>query len=130
MQEKPATVIDPVCGMRVNVASAERDGLTVELGGRIYAFCGAGCRGAFLEEPAAYSSRAEDLATMGAAGSAAGGAAVATLPQIDEGFRRWYENCACCLGDAFPEIRATLDAERAAAAAPPVGPGICEEAGG
>jgi hypothetical protein len=29
---------------------------------------------------------------------------------------------------AFPEIKAALNAERAAAAQPPVGPGICEVA--
>jgi hypothetical protein len=40
--------------------------------------------------------------------------------------RRWYESCACCLSDAFPEIKAQLDAERAAAALGPVDPGICE----
>ena len=47
---------------------------------------------------------------------------------IDEGMRRWYESCSCCLSDAYPEIKAQLDAERAAAAAPPVDPGICEVA--
>jgi hypothetical protein len=50
------------------------------------------------------------------------------LPVIDEGMRRWYENCSCCLGDAYPEIKAQLDAERAAGARQPVGPGICEVA--
>ena len=50
------------------------------------------------------------------------------LPVIDEGMRRWYESCACCLSDAFPEIKAQLDAERAAAALGPVDPGICEVA--
>lgn len=137
MQEKPTTVIDPVCGMRVDVASAERDGLTVELDGRTYAFCRGGCRRAFLEEPAVYVTRAEESGRVAAAAVAAaggmagaGGAAAAVLPEIDEGFRRWYESCACCLGDAYPEIKAKLDAEHAAASAQPVGPGICEEAGG
>ncbi len=46
---------------------------------------------------------------------------------IDEGMRRWYESCSCCLGDTYPEIKAQLDAEKAAAAQPiPVG--ICEVA--
>jgi hypothetical protein len=53
---------------------------------------------------------------------------VAGLPVIDEGMRRWYESCACCPSDAYPEIKAQLDAERAAAAQPPVDPGICEVA--
>jgi hypothetical protein len=30
---------------------------------------------------------------------------------IDEGMRRWYRACPCCLGDAYPEIRRALDAE-------------------
>jgi hypothetical protein len=47
---------------------------------------------------------------------------------IDEGMRRWYESCSCCLGDTYPEIKAQLDAERLAAAQPPVGVGICEVA--
>ena len=42
--------------------------------------------------------------------------------------RRWYESCSCCLGDTYPEIKAQLDAERAAAKQPPVDPGICEVA--
>jgi hypothetical protein len=42
--------------------------------------------------------------------------------------RRWYESCSCCLADAFPEIKAQRDAERAAAAEPPVDPGSCEVA--
>ena len=44
MSKKPTTVIDPVCGMTVTVATAETNGLTVELDGRTYAFCGAGCK--------------------------------------------------------------------------------------
>jgi len=50
------------------------------------------------------------------------------LQLIDEGMRRWYESCSCCLSDAYPDIKAQLDAERAAAARPPVDPGICEVA--
>jgi hypothetical protein len=42
--------------------------------------------------------------------------------------RRWYESCSCCLSEAFPEIKAQLDAERAAAALAPVEAGICEVA--
>lgn len=36
------------------------------------------------------------------------------LPVIDEGMRLSYESCSCCLSDAFPDIKAALDAERAA----------------
>ncbi len=39
-----------------------------------------------------------------------------------------HERCSCCLSEAYPEIKAQLDAERAAAAEPAVAPGICEVA--
>lgn len=117
--ERPTHVIDPVCGMSVEVDRAEVDGLLVERDGRTYGFCRDGCRRAFLAEPESYTTRAEAVATSAGA-----------LPVIDEGMRRWYESCSCCLSDAFPEIKAQLDAERAAAAQPPVDPGICEVAEG
>lgn len=47
---------------------------------------------------------------------------------IDEGVRRWYESCRCCLSDAYPEAVKQLDAERDAAKAGIAGPGICETA--
>jgi hypothetical protein len=33
-------------------------------------------------------------------------------PEIDEGFRRWYEACPCCLSDAHPDVKQVLDDER------------------
>jgi YHS domain-containing protein len=121
--ERPGKVIDPVCGMSVDVAAAEADGLTVEHDGRTYAFCRSGCRRTFLEEPEVYAERARAAATTTDSGPGAGG-----LPVIDEGMRRWYESCSCCLGDTYPEIKAQLDAERAASEQPPVEAGICEVA--
>jgi YHS domain-containing protein len=115
----PERVLDPVCGMTVDVAAAEADGLTAEYEGRTYAFCRAGCRRAFLEEPAAYAAKAERAHAI----------SVPTSPGplvIDEGMRRWYESCSCCLSDAYPEMKAALDAERAAANEPHAGAGICE----
>lgn len=135
---RPTKLIDPVCGMTVDIVAAEAAGRLVEYEGRTYAFCGSGCRRAFVEEPATYVAKAE--AALGAAaetadhgaddhGSADHGAADdRALPVIDEGMRRWYESCSCCLGDAYPEVKAQLDAERAAAAQAPVDPGICEVA--
>lgn len=120
----PERVIDPVCGMTVEVARAEGAGLTVEYQGRTYAFCRAGCRRAFEEAPDVYAAKAEALAAVATEGAAA------DRPIIDEGMRRWYESCPCCLSDAYPEIKAALDAERAAAAQPAAGPGICEVAEG
>jgi YHS domain-containing protein len=120
--ERPSAVLDPVCGMTVDVSAAEAAGLTTEHEGRTYAFCRAGCRRAFLEEPAVYVARAVAAAT------AVPGERGSQLPVIDEGMRRWYESCSCCLSDAYPEIKAQLDAERAASAQPAVDAGICEVA--
>jgi YHS domain-containing protein len=108
--------------MTVNVARAEEAGLTLEYKGRTYAFCGSGCRRAFEEEPAAYVAKVDVAAAAQAA------APEAKRLVIDEGMRRWYESCSCCLSDAYPEVKAALDAERAARAAPPVAAGICEVA--
>jgi len=110
--------------MTVDVASAEAAGLLLEYEDRTYGFCRDGCRRAFLEEPATYIAKAE--AAAGAAEERVADAGA--LPAIDEGMRRWYESCACCLSDAYPEIKAQLDAERTAAAQVPVAAGICEVA--
>lgn len=120
---RPDRVIDPVCGMAVDVAKAEAAGLTVEYRGRTYAFCRSGCRRVFEEEPDVYAAKAEAAVASGEHGGTDAG-----RPAIDEGMRRWYESCPCCLSDAYPEIKAALDAERAARAEPPVPPGICEVA--
>ena len=123
---RPERVLDPVCGMTVNVERAEAEGLTLEHAGRTWAFCRSGCRRAFLEEPDAYIAKAEAAHAISV--PPAETTATAALPVIDEGMRRWYESCACCLSDAYPEIKQALDDERAAAAAPPVAAGICEVA--
>jgi YHS domain-containing protein len=124
--ERPAKLIDPVCGMTVDVATAEEAGLLLEHEGRTWAFCRAGCRRAFVEEPDVYIAKAE---AVEATPAVTVGVAAPTGPLvIDEGMRRWYESCSCCLSEAYPEVKAALDAERAAAAAPPVDPGICEVA--
>ena len=127
MSEKPTSVIDPVCGMTVDVARAEAADLTIEHEGRTYAFCRSGCKRAFAEEPHVYAAKVEAAAQ---AQPTHGSAPVGTvaLPVIDEGMRRWYESCSCCLSDAYPEIKAQLDAERATAEQPAVDAGICEVA--
>jgi Cu+-exporting ATPase len=118
---RPERVLDPVCGMTVDVAKAETAGLTLERGGRTYAFCREGCLRAFREEPDVYAANAEQAHAITV--PQANG-----LPVIDEGMRRWYESCSCCLSDAYPDIKAALDAERAANTQPPVEAGICEVA--
>jgi len=117
--ERPANLVDPVCGMTVDIARAEEAGLLLEHEGRTYAFCRPGCRRAFVESPEEHIAKAE---------AAEHAPADTALPLIDEGMRRWYESCSCCLSDAYPEIKALLDAERAARAQAPVDPGICEVA--
>lgn len=57
--DRPAAMLDPVCGMTVDVARAEAAGLLVEHEGRTYAFCRSGCRRAFLEGPEEYVAQAE-----------------------------------------------------------------------
>ena len=118
--ERPTHLVDPVCGMTVDVVHAEEAGLLLEHEGRTYAFCRSGCRRAFVEAPLEYVANAEALA--------AAALAPRGLPVIDEGMRRWYESCSCCLSDAYPDIKAQLDAERDASAQAPVSAGICEVA--
>ena len=118
---RPERVLDPVCGMTVTVADAESAGLTTEYEGKTYAFCRSECQRAFAVEPGTYAAKAEQAHAISVPQAGA-------LPVIDEGMRRWYESCSCCLSDAYPEIKAALDAERAAAAKPPVEAGICEVA--
>jgi YHS domain-containing protein len=116
-------LIDPVCGMTVDVGEAEEAGLLIESEDRTYAFCRTTCRNTFLADPMTYiaSAQAADTASRTVL-------QVGTAVVIDEGMRRWYESCSCCLSDAYPDIKAALDAERAAASEPPVGEGICEVA--
>ena len=33
-------------------------------------------------------------------------------PTIDEGMRRWYAACSCCLSDAYPTVKQALDEEK------------------
>lgn len=117
----PQRMLDPICDMVVLVAEAQEKGLTAEHEGRTYAFCSARCVRKFGEDPARWAAKA-DAAVLPEPGRAA--------PAIDEGVRRWYESCRCCLSDAYPEVVAALDAERKAAKAAVAGPGICEVAEG
>ena len=109
---------DPVCGMSVRVDVATEDGLVAEHDAHTYHFCRPECLQAFRENPERYVTSHRHAADAAPAGT----------PQIDDGMRRWYESCSCCLGDAYPEVKAALDAERASQALPGVGPGICEVA--
>jgi len=109
---------DPVCGMNVRLDAALEDGLVVEHEAHTYYFCRTGCRDAFVASPGKYIGSHRHAAESAPAGA----------PQIDEGMRLWYDSCSCCLSDAYPDVKAALDAERAANAQPDVQPGICEVA--
>jgi YHS domain-containing protein len=121
---RPTTLVDPVCGMTVDVHTAEHSGLLLEFEGRTYAFCRSGCLRAFRDDAAEYVARAK-AETVDASPTTA---VASSVPVIDEGMRRWYESCSCCLSDAYPDVKAQLDAERAQQAQAPLAPGICEVA--
>jgi YHS domain-containing protein len=119
LEARPEKLVDPVCGMTVDVDGAEAAGLLLELEGRTWAFCGPGCQRSFVASPGAYIIAAEAAVAVAAVPKG--------LPVIDEGMRRWYESCSCCLSEAYPEIKAQLDAERTGPQAS-VPEGICEVA--
>jgi YHS domain-containing protein len=54
MTEQATTKLDPVCGMTVELATAEASGLILEYEGETYAFCGRGCLLEFRDDPATY----------------------------------------------------------------------------
>lgn len=50
----PATAVDPVCGMHVDIATARH---TADVDGIAYYFCCANCRSKFLKDPQQYRAR-------------------------------------------------------------------------
>lgn len=106
--------------MTVTVAGARSSGLTVEHDGRVYAFCSTRCLNDFAKGREGWAADAD---------ARRAGASTGTTV-IDEGLRRWYASCRCCMHDANPDIVAALDAERVRADLPVSGPGICEVAEG
>jgi YHS domain-containing protein len=99
---------DPVCGMNVRVDAALEDGLVVEHEAHTYHFFRESCRDAFVAAPRQYITSHRHAAEAAPAGA----------PHIDEGMRLSYDSCSCCLSDAYPDVKAALDAERAATAQP------------
>ena len=128
-----AKILDPICDMVVDIAEARDEGLTVEYGGREYAFCSAGCKTKFAKDPAAYVPKIEAWVAAAAHAHAAGddphrATITGELPSIDAGMRAWYSSCRCCLSDAYPQVVEVLDKERATAQQAPAEAGICETA--
>jgi YHS domain-containing protein len=101
-------MLDPICDMVVEVADARARGRTVEYRSRTYAFCSDACVRTFNADPAKWAAKADAAEGIGAPPGD---------PVLDDGMRRWYASCRCCLSDAYPEVVARLDAERDAAAA-------------
>lgn len=108
---------DPVCGMAVRPDVAVEDGLVADHEGHTYYFCRQGCLEQFTADPAKFIASHSHSAEA---------AASAGPPEIDDGLRLWYESCSCCLSDAYPDVKAALDAERDAKSQPQPGAGICE----
>ena len=54
MTEQSATSIDPVCGMTVDLATAQTAGLVAEYKRKTYVFCGKGCFLEFRDNPEAF----------------------------------------------------------------------------
>lgn len=102
--------------MAVRMDAALQDELVAEHDGHSYYFCRRDCLDQFTANPSRFiTSHAHAADTQGQG-----------LPVIDAGMRQWYESCSCCLSDAFPAVKAALDAERDALSQPAAGPGICE----
>jgi YHS domain-containing protein len=115
MSSSTPRLTDPVCGMSVRLDAAESDGLVLDHHGTLYAFCRQGCLDSFRTDPHRYSDHSP-IASAPTSSDA---------PVIDDGMRLWYESCSCCLSDAYPDVKAALDAERGASGKAEAAPGIC-----
>jgi len=117
-------ILDQVCDMIVDIAEARATGLTLEHSGREHAFCALGCKIKFGKDPDRYVEKvtAYLASHRDEPAHAHGGEA----PEIDDGMRRWYRSCRCCLSDAYPVVVEALDAERERAKMPKADAGICE----
>ena len=104
--------------MVVELATARDEGLTIERPEREYGFCSHACLVQFAKAPSAYVPKVEAwLAADAREGHGGGDAAAGDAPTIDEGMRRWYASCRCCLSEAYPEVVKKLDTEKEAATA-------------
>lgn len=54
MTQEHDSATDPVCGMTVDIAHAAASGLTSEVSGTTYYFCGRGCKLEFEDAPEKY----------------------------------------------------------------------------
>jgi YHS domain-containing protein len=119
-------ILDPVCDMIVDLEEARDAGLTLEYGEREFGFCAAGCQAKFAKRPPDYIPKVDAWLAGQSHADAGTHAHREELPVVDEGMRRWYSSCRCCLSDAYPKVVELLDRERAEAKEVAAGPGICE----
>jgi YHS domain-containing protein len=64
-----AQILDPVCDMIVDVEQQRQKGLTSDLLGKTYAFCGPGCKRAFDKDPGKFTAKVSAWEASGAPGS-------------------------------------------------------------
>jgi YHS domain-containing protein len=62
-------ILDPVCDMIVDVEQQKTKGLTSDLLGKTYAFCGPGCKRAFDKDPGKYTAKVSAWEASGAPGT-------------------------------------------------------------
>lgn len=64
-----AQILDPVCDMIVDVEQQRQKGLTSDVLGKTYAFCGPGCKRAFDKDPGKYTAKVSAWEASGAPGT-------------------------------------------------------------
>jgi YHS domain-containing protein len=64
-----AQILDPVCDMIVEVEQQRQKGLTSDLLGKTYAFCGPGCKRAFDKDPGKFTAKVSAWEASGAPGT-------------------------------------------------------------
>ena len=106
-----AKILDPICDMVVDVAEARDAGLTLEMPDREYAFCSGSCLAKFAKSPQLYRSKVDAWLRAPEQPQAAPHAHGDPSAVIDEGMRRWYKSCRCCLSEAYPQVVKILDTE-------------------
>ncbi len=100
--QSPATAIDPVCGMTVEIATAQHK---ANHAGHDYYFCAAGCRTKFVANPGRYL----DPAQVAAAAQSAPKDAIYTCPMHPEIRQVGAGSCPIC-GMALEPLVATAEA--------------------
>ena len=94
------SVIDPVCGMKVNPATSKH---RFDHGGTLFHFCSAGCRAKFVASPEAYLDPKPAVATAAKPG------AIYTCPMHPEIRQTGPGSCPIC-GMALEPVEITADA--------------------